>query len=103
MHQLAHAQRKVLHCLLTTNSKTEMEKLSAEYSTHPVPSGIWGFADSYSGYGTSTQAVAYDTMHNEDLGVFLHLVKGVSDKVQAGPNGEDTSFTETLLHSFVCT
>ncbi len=52
-------------------------------STHPVASGIWGFHDCCDGYGSSTLCVAYDTMHNEDLGVFLYLVKGISERVGA--------------------
>jgi hypothetical protein len=56
----------------TKKAKSEMEK---QYSFHPVASGLWGFADGDTEEGSSSWAFASDGMHNDDLGVFLYIIK----------------------------
>jgi hypothetical protein len=41
---------------------------------HPVPSGIWGFAQQQEGFGNSMLCMGYESMHNEDLGIFLYKI-----------------------------
>jgi hypothetical protein len=52
-----------------------------DLGVHPVRSGLWGFALSEAGgnWSSSHAAFGYDTMHIEDLGVFLYLVYSISE------------------------
>ena len=47
--------------------------INRAYSTHRVESGLWGwaFAD---GHCSSTLVYGYDTLHIEDLGIFVNFV-----------------------------
>jgi len=61
------------HRLLRT--KTARTDLETENSFHPVPSGLWGFKDGDTDLGSSSWVFASDGMHNDDLGVFVYIIK----------------------------
>ena len=70
------------HCrTLLENSKTMTPKDQSMYckenSFHPIESGLWGFCDGDTDQGSSSWAFASDSMHNEDLGVFLYIIKNM--------------------------
>lgn len=48
-------------------------------SVHPVPSGLWGFAGQQDGHGNSMLAMAYEAMHNEELGLFLYGIDNMRE------------------------
>lgn len=52
--------------ICAASSNAEHDRLSRDLSTHPIPSCLWNWADQLQGYGTSTWAVAYEAMHNEE-------------------------------------
>jgi hypothetical protein len=52
--------------------------LSKEWSMTHVPSPLWGFeGQDGDGEGCITSVSGYETMHNEDLGVFLYIVENI--------------------------
>eukprot|EP00798_Chlamydomonas_sp_ICE-L_P031480 gene31480-6667_t len=55
-------------------------------------SGLWGFKDGDTDKGSSSWAFASDGMHNDDLGVFLYIVKHMKaylkDKYGRGAEGK---------------
>lgn len=63
-----------------TDSKAERSQLLKDNSIHPVPSGLWGFKHCDTKTGSSSWVFASDSMHNEDLGVFLYIIRNM--KVQ---------------------
>lgn len=68
----------------TMNRQPEPEQLgsflrSKVASVHPVPSGLWGFAGQQDGLGNSMLAMAYESMHNEELGLFLYGIDNMRD------------------------
>jgi hypothetical protein len=52
-----------------------------DLGVHPVRSGLWGFvlAEIVGSWGSSHAAFGYDTMHIEDLGVFLYIVYNIPE------------------------
>lgn len=58
-----------------TQGATAKEELAKKFSFHPVPSGLWGFAGGETELGSSSWAFTSDVMHNEDLGVFLEIIR----------------------------
>lgn len=60
------------HDQTTIKAKRE---LTAEYSFHPVPSGLWDFAGGETEDCSASWAFTSDTLHNEDLGVFLYIIR----------------------------
>jgi len=83
-------------------TKLAQDKIGSDYSTHAVASGIWGFADCEDDYGSSNLCVSYDAMHNEDLGIFLYLIKGVSEKISAKPSGKFLFCNRNETYCDVC-
>ena len=70
------------HCrqlLQTTKTMTQKEQsvFCKDNSFHPIESGLWGFCDGDTVQGSSSWAFASDSMHNEDLGVFLYIIKNM--------------------------
>ena len=58
-------------------TQTARNKFCQENSFHPIESGLWGFCDGDTATGSSSWAFASDSMHNEDLGVFLYIIKNM--------------------------
>jgi hypothetical protein len=54
----------------------------AGLSIHPVPSGVWGFCDGDTPQGSSTYAFGFDSLHVDDLGVFVDIIKSVRPYLQ---------------------
>lgn len=69
-------QRAAFKVVSSAPTQAERRTLSKQKSTHPVPSCLWGFHHQRKGYGTSTWCVGYETMHNEDLGVWETIIEG---------------------------
>lgn len=61
-------------------SKKECNAFLTDNSFHPVPSGLWGFCEGDQDEGSASWAFAGDSMHNEDLGVFLYIIKNMKVK-----------------------
>ena len=51
-----------------------------------MESGLWGFCDGDTLEGSSCQLFGYETMHVEDLGVFLYIVDNVGKCCLALPD-----------------
>eukprot|EP00798_Chlamydomonas_sp_ICE-L_P002933 gene2933-biopygen14867 len=52
----------------------QKSKYLTEHSFHPIPSGLWGFAEGNTDAGSSSWAFSSDGLHNDDLGVFLYII-----------------------------
>ena len=48
-------------------------------AVHPVPSGLWGFAQQQEGFGNSMLSMGFEAMHNLDLGVTLYTVDNMRE------------------------
>ncbi len=70
-------------CSTRTQRRTCCPNLSATYSTHPVPSPLWGFCHQDQGVANSMWSLGYETMHNEDLGAFLYKVDNMGKALKA--------------------
>jgi hypothetical protein len=56
------------------NKKARMD-LILKHSTWPVPCPLWGFADQdMDGSGSVMHALGFESLHNDDLGVFLYII-----------------------------
>ena len=54
---------------------TARAKLSVELSTQPVACAAWGFKDQdQAGWGSIMRIMGYESMHQEELGVFLYII-----------------------------
>jgi hypothetical protein len=80
-------------------NRTEGDKVAAEYSTHPVPSPVWGFKDQDVGVGNSMMCFGFEAMHNEDLGVFLYIVDHVDTYFRTVMRPRDASRCVQVLNS----
>lgn len=56
---------------------TARNELCKRLSFHPVECGLWGFAEGTTDMGSSSWVYAFDTLHNDDLGVFVYIIDGV--------------------------
>jgi hypothetical protein len=48
-------------------------------AVHPVPSGLWGFAQQQDGLGNSMLSMGFESMHNMDLGVSLYTIDNMRE------------------------
>lgn len=68
-------QRKVYEALCDpTMKKNKAKEIQRQYSTHKVACGLWGFADQATGIANSLNSFGFESMHNEDLGVFVYII-----------------------------
>ena len=52
-------------------------------STHVVPCGLWGFCDQQEGVANTMNAFAFESMHNEELGVTLNIIDSIKPFLDA--------------------
>ncbi len=71
-------QRIICEAICEATTAAEKAEISMEHSTHPVPSCLWGwrFGD-MAGPTNMMLCVGYDSLHNDDLGVWCYIVKHV--------------------------
>lgn len=60
-------------CDPSTSSKAA-DDIGKRYSTHKTKCALWGFADQEIGVGNSLHSFGFESMHNEDLGVFVYII-----------------------------
>jgi hypothetical protein len=80
-------QASILHRLVSDATPQSERKELRQKSTHLVPSALWGFFGGYTDYGSSTLAVGVDSLHADDLGVYLKLVRFIADVLGSLPGG----------------
>ena len=66
-------------------SRGQEEALCKKFSFHPVEVGLWGWAEGDTEVGSSSWVFSFESMHNEDLGVFLYIIDCM--KVWSGRGG----------------
>ena len=70
--------------ILNAPSKKARMDLIKKHSTWPVPCPLWGFADQDSdGPGCVMHALGFESLHNDDLGVFLYLIEYMKPYLEA--------------------
>jgi hypothetical protein len=71
-------QQAICDGILQAQTTADKAAISAERSTHPVKSCLWGwrFGD-LEGPTNMMLCVGYDSMHNDDLGVWCYIVEHV--------------------------
>jgi hypothetical protein len=90
-------QKQLYERAMRCTTATEREALCKKYSFHPVASGLWGFAFADDpGLGGSAQCFAFESMHNEDLGVFLYIIENIPVSVLCCPDGFPHGFRHQI-------
>lgn len=69
--------KKLLEEAKNFTTQKDRNKFCQDNSFHPVESGLWGFCEGDTQTGSSSWAFASDSMHNEDLGVFLYIINNM--------------------------
>ena len=68
-------QRQIYDALCDpTLKRSRADEIQKQYSTHKIACGLWGFNDQATGVANSLNSFGFESMHNEDLGVFVYII-----------------------------
>ncbi len=77
----------------------EVQDIARDHSTHPVRCGLFGFRGQDTGAPNMMFVMCYESMHNEDLGVFPYIVEYTQKYYEAKfPNSHRARENMTILN-----